>query len=401
MSSIEHMKSTHQLRVVSILLSCFLCFFCHRRTNGLIHQNCRKSYQKHKSLSEDEIENFISRRRRHQLRREFDDADRIKAFLETHGVIVGRTEAWKFRNETNCKDMNALPLNAQAKQVLELVRSSELCESFPYKSVVVEDSIEAVFNATEFVANSLSSLKRSGRLQSLKLGRKLLDAFFDFSLAGCTNAKLFEIFEEATTDELIRLSKLSSADARSIHKLCEELAACGVRNQSIFRMGADIMKKKLPEVETATMQELRSGSYYLLNEGPMMWLSRAAARNHKVRARFPRTQAARGIDKAQAKAATTLIARTMSAETESSERKLQRSPEKNGKIDISHLFADPTLPLIIDLGCGFGLSLLGLADISRDGVDEEGATDDSGATGTSNGSRRPRYNCLGCDLSRR
>jgi hypothetical protein len=97
-------------------------------------------------------------------------------------------------------------------------------------------------------------------------------------------------------------------------------------------------------------------------------------------------------------------------------------------VNISALFSDPSKPLVIDLGCGFGISLLGLAsisDCSRENSDNStsgsdlsdteaeeittetiaGGQEDRFATSFSSSSASisdtHEYNCLGCDLSHR
>lgn len=49
-------------------------------------------------------------------------------------------------------------------------------------------------------------------------------------------------------------------------------------------------------------------------------------------------------------------------------------------------FADTSRPLVVDVGCGFGVSLLGLAAVEHGG-------------GSSGGRSGTKYNYLGCDLS--
>ena len=73
----------------------------------------------------------------------------------------------------------------------------------------------------------------------------------------------------------------------------------------------------------------------------------------------------------------------------------------------SDLFADPTLPLVVDVGCGFGVSLLGMAleggatPVGSEGGSGGGGGGGSGSASASASARanEPTFNYLGGDLS--
>jgi hypothetical protein len=175
-------------------------------------------------------------------------------------------------------------------------------------------------------------------------GRKFADASFLFSLAGVHDEELFGLFEECIISELDRFGSRESCRSIDVLQIVERLAMSGLKGQSkAYHKAAALLRgksvrddKEKGEFESS-IDKLGSGSYSLLEDRPLLNLWRHAARQRK-----------------------------------STNRNVSIPIHTN---DLNSLFRDPTLPLYIDLGCGFGVMSLALSE------------------------RVSNINTLGCDLS--
>jgi len=176
-------------------------------------------------------------------------------------------------------------------------------------------------------------------------GRAAADAAFDFALAGCEDARLIDALATAQSLEFGRWKRPQPLASLQV---CERLAAAGVADSS-------------PAFDRAVAALARGGGEHAAAIGsigqlnfdhprPLRWLWRRAA---------------------------TL-------------RKTEPPADDAGAAALRAAFdgfADPQLPLVIDLGCGFGTSLLSLARPGRpSGIPVSALLPE-------------RYNVLGCDAS--
>jgi SAM-dependent methyltransferase len=181
-------------------------------------------------------------------------------------------------------------------------------------------------------------------------GRTAADTAFLLALTGCCDEELFQTLAKIVRLELQRVRQRASRNTKDILHVVEKLAAAGVRGPQVdgaYQLAADMLMARnvFPEVA----QQLSSrGSFDLLSPRPLLWLWRFSSR-------------------------------------------LQKSSVPV-KLDIQKeiplpSFPNPERPLVIDLGCGYGISLLGLASLNDANNDENESTSWSDC------------NFLGCDLN--
>jgi len=180
-------------------------------------------------------------------------------------------------------------------------------------------------------------------------GRKAADAAFWFAMSGVTNPALFDELCTITANELERFGTRSSCKPKHVLQMVEKLAAAGVRGMAadrVFRVAAHCLSFKGYKDENV-IQSMEKGWFGFHTERSLLLLWRFSTRQRKQRS-FLQTAAEHW------EAGSTNIASLHDVSHE--------------KSSWWNAFDDPTKPLVIDIGCGFGASLLGLADpTSADG----------------------------------
>ena len=173
-------------------------------------------------------------------------------------------------------------------------------------------------------------------------GRKFADCAVLFAFAGIYDEQLYGLLDICLHSELKRFGNRTSCRSVDILQMIEKLALAGVRGGKSFGMAADLLSEKgFPNLKY--ISRLRTGAYSLLDDRPLLTLWRHATRQKKEKNRLIRAV---------------------------------HSP-----LDFDKLFANSSLPLYIDVGCGFGVSNIALANAT---------------THNSVGI----INTLGCDLAR-
>ena len=199
-------------------------------------------------------------------------------------------------------------------------------------------------------------------------GRSAADAAFAFAMAGVTHPKLFQILAIITLQELTRIGKRPSFPSKNILQIVEKLAAAGMRSsqsqvvQDIFQLAADLLESK----EDANQHQdiiraLRNGTFGFHSTRSLLWLWRFATRQKK--AKQETQQESHKINNQKIREVTTVTESTADGTMEN----LQTGENDNATYDTLKEFEDPSRPLIVDIGCGMGVSLLGLASSSLGG----------------------------------
>jgi len=195
-------------------------------------------------------------------------------------------------------------------------------------------------------------------------GRKAADAAFWFALAGVTDSELFELLTRVCTKEIERFGERPSCRAKDILTIAERIAAAGVRSDlDLERAMMKALKAKAfgshaSKVDASEFLDLHSDHCAL-----MIW--KFSTRQRKQRC-FLKTAAEHWEQH------NSLTSQSLA--TNRSSRDLHWDK----------IFADSRRPLVIDVGCGMGVSLLGLASL--------GAADCQNFDW-------PSYNFIGVDLS--
>ena len=172
-------------------------------------------------------------------------------------------------------------------------------------------------------------------------GRTSADTAFLLALAGVSDERIFETLTYISTCELRRVGKRPSFHSKYILQMVEKLAAAGVKGkhvQELHRVAAECLQYKHEYLDIA--ENLYGGNGIdLLSSRPLLWLWRFSARQTKPKGPVSETP----------NDESTMILSSINSQIR------QRFPP----------FQDPERPLIVDVGCGMGVSLLGLASTSQ------------------------------------
>lgn len=155
-------------------------------------------------------------------------------------------------------------------------------------------------------------------------GRTSADMAFNLCLSGIDCEFLYSALVKVARLEMERVGQRPSRRARDVLHVAEKLAASGIKGsevQEVYRLAANSLQAK-DEYPQVVKQLLSPGAVDLLSPRPLLWLWRYSSRLQKP-----------------------------AVTKESVPRNLP--PWKR--------FDDPDRPLVVDVGCGLGVSLLGLA----------------------------------------
>ena len=193
-------------------------------------------------------------------------------------------------------------------------------------------------------------------------GGSSAEAAFCFALAGVSDVELYEMLATIACHELRRIGNRRSFRSKNILHMVEKLAAAGVVGETMnkfYRVAAECLTIKGETLEAVELL-CSNHRYNLLSTRPLLWLWRFASKQTKVAIMTPDNV---------------------------------NSPAYKKSRWIESL-EDPSKSLVVDIGCGMGVSLLGLATVSGDTefpLSEEGSR--------INFPRWKDSNFIGCDLS--
>ena len=266
--------------------------------------------------------------------------------------------------------------------------------------------------------NNLPTSSASYYSQELA-GRKAADAAFWFAIAGVTDTKLFSDLIDISTKELKRFGHRSSCRPKDVYQILERFAAAGiintvdvdmdaaanaynVNNNNNNKIGNDygnnckelehvadrILNYKNQQQQHTTTKDDDDGRedtrlLDLHSNRSLLLLWKFSTKQKKQKA-FLRS-AHRHWEQVQQRHQTnkngksnannalyypststtspTTTTTTTTARARATTMSIQKSKSAN-KYNWNAIFKDPSRPLVIDIGCGFGVSLLGLAKVS-------------------------------------
>ena len=159
-------------------------------------------------------------------------------------------------------------------------------------------------------------------------GRTCADTAFTLALAGVTDSELYDRLSRITLLELERVGMRKAKRGKDILQIVEKLAASGVEGgdaERSFRVAAKCLDKKGPQLDPNKDDLATPGRFGLLSARPLIWLWRYSASLAKPKIK-PWTN------------------------TTATDEWITK-------------FEDSTRPLVVDVGCGLGVSLLGLASL--------------------------------------
>lgn len=197
-------------------------------------------------------------------------------------------------------------------------------------------------------------------------GRKAADAAFWFALSGVKedhvvgaaeglNFSLFDALTYICLRELERCGRRSSFRVMDIMHIVERIAASGISSEVFTRFqqeAASCLETKPASdinalVERGIIDDLHQGKFEFHSERSLLWIWRFSTRQRKQRS----------------------FLKSASEHYESKEGCTEESNTKlkflhNNKVNCrpwSDIFEDPNRPLVVDIGCGMGVSILGLS----------------------------------------
>lgn len=159
-------------------------------------------------------------------------------------------------------------------------------------------------------------------------GRKFGDVAFSLALAGVEDQEIFDMLTDCMAAELERFGGRKSRTNVDLLQVVERLAAAGMQGHRIFHLAQQVLDRQNMSINVESME--------LFSTRPRLWLWRHASRLDKS-----------GLQADDDDGAGIGIGQTAGPSSQAS--------------SIANIFTDPRLPLIVDLGCGSGGALLGMA----------------------------------------
>ena len=213
-------------------------------------------------------------------------------------------------------------------------------------------------------------------------GRKAADAAFWFALAGIKDGELYKLLTAVAVKEMQRFGARPSCRVKDLMAVLDRLAAAGIRNNSeLDYITQMIIQSKTRQYgKEENLSAALKCPVNLHSESCLLMLWKFSARQRKQKS-FLRMAAEHGDStKADIEGSLLSEANTSAAATYLS-------------YDWNTIYRDASRPLVIDVGCGMGVSLLGLATI-------DGSFQPNDSSG-SNGLQQDWSGCnfLGVDLS--
>lgn len=188
-------------------------------------------------------------------------------------------------------------------------------------------------------------------------GRKAADAAFWFALAGVKDQGLFDQLAHISTNEIERFGTRTSCRSVDILDIVARIAAAGVTGNAAKNLhtAAILALEEKPKDDILGVKEILGAkhSLQLHSLSSLMWIWRFSTKQRKLK-QFKKNASQHWLDGAENK---------RSLENVKATRINITAP---GIKNWSDIFANPTQQLVVDIGCGMGISLLGIATTSSD-----------------------------------
>jgi hypothetical protein len=226
-----------------------------------------------------------------------------------------------------------------------------------------------------------TNLTRWATVDSELQGRKAADAAFWFALAGATDEELFTLLTRVVVKELDRFGCRPHCRLKDVRFMVQRLAAAGVRDNP--RLQATV--RRCFEAKFANDEE---HCMHLHSDHTALMLWEVSTRQRKQKS---------FLDQAAQHWESSSLPGKQHEDIEEEEGEQQNEPNGND-CDWSALFDNPQLPLVIDVGCGMGLSLLGLVSSSSSSSSSSSLKENSRSNESSYPSQE-ECNFLGVDLN--
>ncbi|KAL7569107.1 hypothetical protein ACA910_016942 [Epithemia clementina (nom. ined.)] len=205
-------------------------------------------------------------------------------------------------------------------------------------------------------------------------GRTSVDTAFALALAGVTSPTTFDKLLCVAHLELERIKGRTSSQKRTkdIRQMVERIAASGMTGrkvQDFYKMAKSMLPDLVVSVNGGNLQDKNNqvmsslhdespSQFNLLSPRPLLWLWRFSARLSKVKEKPANT-----IDDAAPALRSSSI-------------------QRYGTKEWMERLDDTSRPLVVDIGCGFGSSLIGLASRAWENVSQPVLSPEPSSTAT-------------------
>eukprot|EP00931_Biecheleriopsis_adriatica_P101993 TRINITY_DN77031_c0_g1_i1.p1 TRINITY_DN77031_c0_g1~~TRINITY_DN77031_c0_g1_i1.p1 ORF type:complete len:605 (+),score=120.80 TRINITY_DN77031_c0_g1_i1:260-2074(+) len=253
--------------------------------------------------------------------RKFEVADALRdQLVKNKGLdLEDRADGSHLRNHT------AATVARAAAAAKEGAAARAIARKAVERSLAADSGDEALAAAHEAARGVRERLASPGAEGALR-GRQAADLALSLALAGCDDCKLFAELALKAKTELERTAH--RAPVLTVAQIAERCAAAGFRQDDfpdLFEAARGALQKLRFSPSSPTMCDLTAGNFSLHSQRPLLWLFRHALQ-----------QGRRCLPPADASLQASAAVASLNCRGEQA-------------------------PLIVDLGCGFGVSSLGLA----------------------------------------
>jgi hypothetical protein len=387
-------------------LSCIgeISKFLARHRQRSSHLECLPNIGVLSTTLKSQIDSLVAERTQHRLSRCYEAADKILSQLKFQYNVEVIDSPFKSGGQSTWRhippplaftDINVN--NVISDNVMEIEENLMMMARNAYVQMKSGEISEA--SIVEKCSHILRSAEHKKFMDSSIIsemqGRKFADAAFDFSLAGVTSTILYDFLLSGAMTEMVRYGHRKSCRAVDILQVVERLAVAGVVDQNFFRLAAEKLQHKVVNRElqesgpfAAAISRLSSGNFNLFSDMPLIWLWRFSARQRKHGNQVNSNVDGKPINSSEGDASVAV------------EAKYGSDDRKKNPITLP-VFDDPSLPLIIDIGCGFGVTMLGLSHREKtealNSIEPQESYMDLGRSA----SRSMGHNFFACDMSHR
>ena len=336
------------------------------------------------SFTSEEINNLVEKRVKCRLSREYTKADEIKDTLASLGVEVldfpfkdGGSSSWRFKNVLKPNhDRCVMELSREAIAFAECNKIEDIDDLVSLAKNRLLELSKLDYSQSGFYRDKLPD----NELQ----GRKYADAAFNFAIAGVKDEDLYSLLANGTMSELQRFGRRKSCKVIDILQMLEKLAVAGIRKHLIYTVAASILAEKS---EWANDWSFLESDYSLLSERPLLMLWRYSSKQYK-----------------HGKQIELLNRKTnnmINLDINNHNNNIANNHNDFNTFELNKLFSDPKKGMILDLGCGYGVSLLGLAQRQSaiNKINRNLNSNEQHSTNPMQPIKRCDYNYLGCDMS--
>ncbi|CAE7242621.1 unnamed protein product [Symbiodinium sp. KB8] len=279
------------------------------------------------TLEDDQFRFLMQIRERTKEDKEFELAgvllDHANPYLEIRGLFLADIRSDDSKKSYRLVKHPKVVAAEKAAALAEGTQARRIARAALQKSVLAE-SVAAVSQLSAATSSAVWQRLRSEAASKWPAlpGRQAADLAIVLALAGCADQSLFEELGSITKKEIDRVAGKSALI--TMQQIVEKCAAAGYRQcdyPQLFHAGLSALQR-LNCPNSSGLTDLKKGVYSLHSERPLRWLFRHATR-----------QGRKSIPPVEA------------ADLSESVKELNSG----------------TQSLVVDLGCGFGVSSLGLA----------------------------------------